>query len=296
MLPQLLKKGDTLAILAPAKRIEEEFVRFAVESIEKQGFNVIVTPNCLQQHNYFSGTIKERVDDLQWAIDNDNIKAILCARGGYGCIQILDRINWAGFLENPKWIIGFSDITVFHQHLASIGVNSLHATMPLNFKDNSLLALSTLFECLETGKTAYHWTTNFQNTIGETSGEIFGGNLTVLAGLIGTRHQPDYQNKILFLEDVGEYLYGIDRHLHQLSKAGILDQIRGLIIGNFSSIKDTNPPYGSNLYEIIQSHFTYHSIPIAFDFPAGHLDDNRALIFGKEARFKVNDKSAELVY
>lgn len=296
MLPQLLKKGDTIAILAPAKGIEKECVDFAVEIIEKQGFKAVVSKNCLGQNNYFSGTIKERVDDLQWAIDNEEIKAILCARGGYGCIQLLDRINWADFLEDPKWIIGFSDVTVFHQHLARIGVGSLHASMPLNFKNNSQLALSSLFECVETGKIAYEWETNWDNIEGSSEGEVIGGNLAVLTGLIGTKHMPDYQNKLLFIEDVGEHLYAIDRAFHQLGKSGILDQIRGLIVGDFSGMKDTNPPFGSDLQTIIKSHFTYHSIPIAFDFPAGHLDDNRTLIFGKNATLNVQKGSANLHY
>jgi muramoyltetrapeptide carboxypeptidase len=296
MLPQLLKKGDTIAILAPAKRIEKEFVDFAVEIIESQGLKALVSKHCLGQHHYFSGTVKERVEDLQWAIDNENVKAILCARGGYGCIQLLDRINWAGFLDDPKWIVGFSDVTVFHQHLARIGVGSMHASMPLNFKNNTQNALSTLFECLREGKVAYGWDTNCQNIEGATQGEVIGGNLAVLAGLIGTKHMPDYQNKLLFIEDVGEHLYAIDRYFHQLGKSGILDQIRGLIIGDFSGMKDTNPPYGSDLQTIIKSHFTYQSIPIAFGFPAGHLNDNHALIFGQNANLSVQGNAAALIY
>src|SRR5690554_3580692 len=296
MLPELLKKGDTIAVLAPAKGIEDEYIAFAVKTIENKGFKALVSKNCLGQHNYFSGTIKERIDDLQWAIDNDNVKAILCARGGYGCIQLLDRINWAAFLEGPKWIIGFSDVTVFHQHLAKIGSASLHATMPLNFKTNSPAAIESLFDCLKTGKIQYDWETKHHNSVGVINGEVVGGNLAVLCGLIGTKHMPDYQNKLLFLEDVGEHLYAVDRYFYQLSKSGVFDQIRGLIVGDFSGMKDTNPPYGSDLQSIIKSHFTYQSIPIAFDFPAGHLDDNRALILGKNAKFNVRENSAELIY
>lgn len=295
MLPNKLHKGDTIAIVAPAKGIEAEFVEFAVKTIEENGFKAVVSKHCLGQHNYFSGTLKERSEDMQWAIDDDEIKAILCARGGYGCIQIIDRISWAGFIDNPKWLLGFSDVTVFHQHLAKIGAASIHSTMPLNFEANTELALSTLFAGLQDEKLHYEWKTDQINLPGEVEGKIIGGNLTVLTGLIGTKHQPDYQNTILFLEDVGEHLYAIDRHFYQLSKAGILDQIRGLIIGDFSGLKDTVPPYGSDLQTIIKSHFNYHSLPIAFDFPAGHLDDNRALIFGKSAKLVVLKNSAELI-
>lgn len=296
MLPIKLQKGDTIAIVAPAKGIEKHFVDYAVKCIEENGFKAVVSKNCLGQFNYFSGTLKERTEDLQWAIDNDEIKAILCARGGYGCIQILDRINWAGFIDEPKWLLGFSDVTVFHQHLAKIGSASIHSTMPLNFEANSQPALDSLFASIEEEELQYEWESSVENIPGETSGKVIGGNLTVLAGLIGTKHQPDYQNTILFLEDVGEHLYAIDRHFHQLGNAGILDQIRGLIIGDFSGVKDTDPPYGSDLFEIIKSHFIYHSIPIVFEFPAGHLDDNRALIFGKEATLKVRKNAAELIY
>lgn len=296
MLPKKLQKGDTIAIVAPAKGIEKHFVDFAVKTIEDNGFKAVVSKHCLGQHNYFSGTLKERSEDMQWAIDNDEVKAILCARGGYGCIQIIDRISWAGFIDEPKWLLGFSDVTVFHQHLAKIGAASIHSTMPLNFEANSIFALESLFIGIQHEELHYKWETEQENIPGEVEGKVIGGNLTVLAGLIGTKHQPDYQNTILFLEDVGEHLYAIDRNFYQLSKAGILDQIRGLIIGDFSGLKDTNPPYGSSLYEIIKSHFTYHSIPIAFEFPAGHLDDNRALVFGKSAKFKSEEKNAELIF
>src|SRR5690554_2458500 len=150
MQAQNLKKGDVIAIVAPAKGIDAKYVNYAKALIETRGFKVLISPNCLDQNNYFSGFVKARTSDLQWAIDNDEVKAILCARGGYGCIQILDRINWAGFLDAPKWLIGFSDVTVFHQHLSKIGVSSIHASMPLNFQDNSDQALESLFQAIET--------------------------------------------------------------------------------------------------------------------------------------------------
>ncbi|PWH84653.1 S66 peptidase family protein [Brumimicrobium oceani] len=296
MFPKKLQEGDTIAIVAPAKGIEKQFIDFAVKCIEENGFKALVSKNCLGQSNYFSGTIGERSKDLQWAIDNDEVKAILCARGGYGCIQIVDRVSWAGFLDEPKWLLGFSDVTVFHQHLAKIGAPSIHSTMPLNFESNSKEALHSLFLSLKNEDLNYEWKTECENSTGEVSGKVIGGNLTVLAGLIGTKHQPDYQNTILFLEDVGEHLYAIDRHFYQLSKAGVLDQIRGLIIGDFSAVKDTEIPFGSDLQGLIKAHFAYHDIPIAFDFPAGHLNDNRALIFGKSAKFIVQEKNAELIY
>ena len=296
MLPPKLEKGDTIAIIAPAKHIEKEFVEYAVQVIEENGFKAIVSKHCLGEHHYFSGTVQERTEDLQWAINNEEVKAILCARGGFGCIQILNRVNWAIFLTEPKWIIGFSDVTVFHQHLAKMKISSLHATMPLNFKQNSSEALSTLFGSIQGDRTSYEWNTKNDNKTGEATGEIIGGNLAVLCGLIGTEQMPDYQNKILFLEDVGEPLYSIDRLFYQLNYSGVLDQISGLIIGDFSNLKDSDPPYGSDLQSIIKSHFKYSSVPIAFDFPGGHCDDNRALVFGENAILKVKESTATLIY
>lgn len=286
MLPKNLQKGDTIAILAPAKRIEREFVDFAVKVIEEQGFKAIISSHCLGENNYFSGTIEERKKDFQWALDNENVAAILCARGGYGCIQILEGLNWDKFVKHPKWIIGFSDVTVFHQKIAALGLASLHASMPLNFKDNSEESLATLFKSIQGEEINHHWKSSVENKEGVAEGEIIGGNLAVLCGLIGTRHQPGFTDKILFIEEVGEALYAIDRNLYQLKMAGIFDQISGLIVGNISAVKDTHPPYNMSLREIVLSHFTNKNIPVAFDFPGGHCDDNRAIVFGKRSTLK----------
>ncbi|HLW39252.1 MAG TPA: LD-carboxypeptidase [Brumimicrobium sp.] len=286
MLPKNLQKDDTIAILAPAKRIEREFVDFAVKVIEEQGFKAIISSHCLDENNYFSGTIEERKKDFQWALDNENVAAILCARGGYGCVQILEGLNWDKFVKHPKWIIGFSDVTVFHQKIAALGLASLHASMPLNFKDNSEESLATLFKSIQGEEINHHWKSSVENKEGVAEGEIIGGNLAVLCGLIGTRHQPDFTDKILFIEEVGEALYAIDRNLYQLKMAGIFDQISGLIVGNISAVKDTHPPYNMSLREIVLSHFTNKNIPVAFDFPGGHCDDNRAIVFGKRSTLK----------
>lgn len=289
MQPINIKKGDTIAIIAPAKAIEKEYIDFAIQIIEENGYRPIVSKHCLGKYNYFSGTIEERTKDLQWAIENEDVKAILCARGGYGCIQIIDKVDWVKFLLKPKWLIGFSDVTVFHQYLSTKKIRSLHATMPLNFKSNSDLSLSNLFEIIEKGKISYSWSTEVNNIVRDewVSGEIIGGNLTVLCGMIGTKYQPNYENKILFIEDIGEHLYGIDRSFHQLANSDVLNQIKGLIVGDFSNIKDTTPPFGLDLQDLIKSHFSKNTIPIAFDFPAGHCDDNQPLIFGKTATLKV---------
>jgi muramoyltetrapeptide carboxypeptidase len=293
-IPQQLKKGDTVAIVAPAKSIEKGVVDFAKTFLEDAGFKVKIGNHCLGSHNYFSGTDAERIEDFQTAINDEEVKAIICARGGYGCVRIVDRINWVSFLDHPKWIVGFSDVTVFHQRLTNLGVASLHATMPLNYKENSKESLTSLIGALAGEKFSYSWSVSKSNKLGMAEGEMVGGNLAVLCGLIGTTDMPDYCDKILFLEEVGEHLYALDRMFYQLEKSGILDQIRGLVLGGFTNTKDTETPFGKSLEEIILAHFQYRNIPVAFDFPAGHIDDNRALKFGKNTLFTVTEEKCSL--
>ena len=293
-IPQYLKKGDTVAIVAPAKAIEKEVISYAKTYLEEAGFKVKIGKNCLGTHNYFSGTDAARIDDFQIAINDEEVKAIICARGGYGCVRIVDRINWVSFLDQPKWIVGFSDVTVFHQRLTNLGVASLHATMPLNYKDNSKEARNSMINALTGKKLSYSWKSSESCKTGMAEGEIVGGNLAVLCGLIGTTDMPDYCDKILFLEEVGEHLYALDRMFYQLEKSGILDQIRGLVLGGFTNLKDTEVSFGKTLEEIVLAHFQYRNIPIAFDFPSGHIDDNRALKFGKNTLFTVNEEDCSL--
>ncbi|MGM0479849.1 MAG: S66 peptidase family protein [Bacteroidota bacterium] len=292
-IPQL-KQGDVVRILAPGKAIDKKYVEDARERLEAFGFRVQISEYCLDANHYFSGTIVQRTQDLQNAIDAPSVKAILCARGGYGCIQIVDRINWADFMQNPKWMIGFSDITVFHQRLSRMQCPSLHATMPLNFNQNSERSITSLVGALKGEALNYRWKTNAHNKKGMTQGHLIGGNLAVLCGLIGTNEMPSYLNSILFVEEVGEPLYAIDRYFYQLSKAGVLDQIRGIVLGGFSGTKDSDPPYGMALEEIVRAHFEYRSIPVAFDFPGGHQDDNCALILGRSAVLSVEDEEVQL--
>jgi len=291
--PQPLASGDLIYITAPAKAIEKEHVDFAVAFFENAGFRVLVSKNCLGQHHYFSGTDEERLEDLQYGIDHPEVKAIVCARGGYGCVRIDDRIQWASILREPKWMVGFSDVTVFHQHLQRFNLPSIHGSMVLNFKDNSHEALNTLLMALKGESFSVAATSNF-NKSGSAEGTIVGGNLSIVYSLIGTNNQPDYSDKILFVEDLAEHLYHIDRMFYALNKSGILDKIRGLVVGGMTELEDTATPFGMSVEEIILAHFQYRNIPIAFGFPAGHLNDNRALILGKKVRFNVEGTTSEL--
>ena len=284
-----LKSGDLIEIVAPAKAIEAEHVNFAKTFLEQKGFKVRISEHCLGQHNYFSGTISERLDDFQKALDDPEVKAILCARGGYGCVQIVDRVQWANALLHPKWIIGFSDVTVFHQRMNKLELNSIHGSMPLNFQSNSEEALDTMMKAISGGHYQIEIESSTHNKTGTSEGKLVGGNLSILYSLLGTDDQIDYTGTILFIEDLAEHLYAIDRMFHAFRKAGILDKISGLVVGGMTDLKDTPAPFGMNIEDLILSHFEYRNIPICFNFPAGHIDDNRALIMGEHVRLSVTD-------
>ena len=292
--PAPLQKGDLIYITAPAKAIESEYVFFAKKRLEDAGYKVLVSEHCLGQHHYFSGSDEERTRDLQYGIDHPDVKAILCARGGYGCVRIVDSIGWAGMLRDPKWLIGFSDVTVFHQKLQSLGIESIHGTMPLNFKENSEDALLTLRHAIEGKNYSIVSPSHAYNVKGKAEGTLSGGNLSILYSLLASDQKPDYRGSILFIEDLSEQLYHIDRMFHSLRKAGILDQISGLIVGGMTEMKDTANPFGKTLEEIILDHFQYRKIPISFGFPAGHIPDNRALVLGRQVTLNVAENETTL--
>jgi len=291
-----LNKGDLIALVAPAKAIAADLVLEAKDFFELHGFRVEIGEFAMGHHHYFSGTDSERTIDFQQAIDNPDVKAIVCVRGGYGCVRILDRLNWAAMLRDPKWIVGFSDITIFHQRMQRFGLPSLHATMPLNYAENSQEALYTMLDALRGKPEDFLLASAPENKTGEAEGQLIGGNLSILYSLLGTDDQPDYSETILFIEDLAEPLYQIDRMFYAFAKAGILDRIRGLIVGGMTQLKDSEIPFGQTYQEIIREHFTYRNIPVAFDFPAGHIDDNRALLLGANVRFTVSGSAVTLAY
>ncbi len=291
-----LNPGDLIEILAPAKSIEKIRVDAAVKTLKAMGFRVRVSKYCLGSYNYFSGTISERLSDFQNAVDDDEVKAILCARGGYGCVQIVDKIQWANMLRNPKWIIGFSDVSVFHQKLWGMGIKSIHGTMPLNFSDNSVESLLTLKSALTTNSYSIKSKQTKHNKAGAAKAILIGGNLSILYSLLGTDDHVDYNNSILFIEDLSEPIYHLDRMLYALSKAGVLARIKGLVVGGMTDMTDTAVPFGMVYEEVILSHFEYRNIPICFNFPAGHINDNRAIIIGSEAELNVSSTGSELSF
>lgn len=291
-----LSKGDTVAIVAPAKAIEPEYIEFAKEKLTTLGYNVLVGKHTTGRFNYYSGTVEERLFDFQEALDNSDVKAVFCARGGYGCIQIVDLINWSSLLRNPKWIVGFSDITVLQQHIFKLGLKSIHATMPLNYKENSHESFDTLIAALEQKSYKIQSPSFEKNKIGIAEGKIIGGNLSILYSLLGTDDQIDYSEKILFIEDLSEQLYVLDRMMFAFKKAGIIDKIKGLIIGGMTNMSDTNPPIGESVEEIILKHFQYSKTPVCFNFPVGHISDNRAIRIGSKVRLTSENNLTELIF
>ena len=294
--PPALNPGDLIYITAPAKLMDPQAVSYAKKHLEQNGFNVLISKNCLGKHHYFSGTDEERLLDFQFGIDHPDVRAILCARGGYGSIRLVDRINWANMLREPKWMIGFSDITVFHHRLNKLGVQSIHGSMPINFEKNTEAALTSLVNTLKGSWPQFLLPSNQSNKVGIATGNLIGGNLSIVYSMLGTDDQYDFEDSILFLEDVGEHYYQVERMFFALKKAGVLHKIKGLIIGGITDLEDTDPPLGRTIEDIVLEQLRFSIIPVMFNFPAGHIEDNRAIVFGKKVQLTVSEEEASAVY
>jgi len=295
--PPYLKQGDSIGIVCPSGYMPLEKITTCVEQLTAWGFRVVMGKTPGNQYHYFSGTDDERLDDLQNMLDNPDIKAILFARGGYGLSRIIDRINFDSFTRNPKWIIGFSDITILHAHInQQLRIATIHSPMAAAFNDEGYNNeyVQSLKKVLAGEPYLYHSAFNQYNKMGSASGELIGGNLSIIAHLIGSSSSYLANGKILFLEDVGEYLYNIDRMLIQLKRNGLLKDIAGLIIGGFTDLKDTVIPFGSNIYQIISSQLSDTNYPICFDFPVGHQTNNYALKVGITHQLNVTANNGEL--
>lgn len=278
-----LNKGDTVLIITPAKAIDEKYIHLATDLFTSWGLNVEVGKNALGTNHYFSGTDQERAEDLQWALNHPAAKAIICSRGGYGSIRIVDEVDYSLFIKNPKWLIGFSDVTVFHNKLhGELNFPSIHAFAPLFLDDLSEDSdtVMTLKNALFGNPVEINATSSTGNKLGEAHGVLVGGNLAILESLIGTNLDIDTQGKILFIEEVSEYAYKFDRMLWSLKKAGKLDGLIGLVVGGLTDMKSSNETFGKSIEELVLDITKDYSFPIAFNFPAGHQLDNQALVFG----------------
>ena len=298
--PDYLQKGDSIAIIAPAGILKnrKKVIVKAKQLAESWGLKVILGDNLFNQGKHFAGTDDERASDFQKALDNPNIKAIWAARGGYGSVRILDKLDYTQFLKFPKWIIGYSDITAFHNHIHNLNVETIHGMMGTslhNKLEDIPETISSLKKALFGEELSYTIPSSKYNRIGEVTGELVGGNIAILASMLGSKSQISTDGKILFIEEIGEYKYSIDRMLYSLKRAGYFDKLKGIIVGNMTSVKRNTTSWGSSIEQLILD-VVPKNIPIVFDFPAGHEPDNRALIFGRKIEMKVGEENTSVIF
>ncbi len=299
--PPYLKAGDTVAIVAPSGVLKNRTkeVEQAKALLKSWGLHVVVGKHVFNQANHFAGTDEERCEDFQSALDNPTISAIWCARGGYGTVRVLDKLNYTKFKKNPKWIIGYSDITALHNQIHNRGFQSIHALMCTSLQDD----LSTIKETISTFKDAifgkplkYTLTGSKYNKLGTSSGQLVGGNLTMLHTMLGSETSIDTSGKIIFIEEIGEYKYHIDRMLQSLKRAGYFENCKGVIVGDMSKMRKNTTLWGTSIEQLILDALSNYDFPIAFDMPAGHEKDNRAMILGRTVTLTVNNEHSAIIF
>ena len=296
-IPKFLNKGDKVAIVCPASYIKGN-IDIALTLLKEWGLEVEVGTTVSSQFHQFGGNDVLRTQDLQQALDNPEIKAVFAARGGYGTVRIIDQIDFSNFVKNPKWLIGFSDITVLHSHIHNqLGIATLHGQMPKSFDDSSQEALASLKAALFGESMDYSYRqVDFPNRSGEATGELIGGNLAILQSILSSPSDGSYDGKVLFIEDVGESFYNIDRMLWTLKRAKKLDKLAGLIVGGFTSLNDSDPSFGQGFEEIIMDKVSAYNYPVAFGYPAGHIDNNHTLVMGAKIQLSVKNEETSVKY
>ncbi|GAC1556106.1 MAG: LD-carboxypeptidase [Mucilaginibacter sp.] len=291
LIPPYLKKGDKIAITCPAKKLPNPMTD-AVALLQSWDLEVVLGETVAASYHQFAGDDELRAKDMQRFVDDDSVKAIIAARGGYGTVRMIDRVDFSRFAQHPKWLVGFSDITLLHTHLfTKYGAQSIHGQMPVNIPDASAASLETLRKALFGEHLSYQFNSHTLNRSGESNGILVGGNLSLLVAASGSVSDLDYAGKILFIEDVGEYLYAIDRMVRTLKRAGKLERLAGLIVGSFTDVKDNDIPFGQTVPEIIMEAVREYNYPVCFDFPAGHVPDNCSLVLGAPVNLSVNTKA-----
>lgn len=293
LIPPYLNKGDKVAIIATARKISLAELEPAISILKANQLHVVLGKHLFDNDNQFAGTDEQRAEDLQWALDNKEIKAIIIARGGYGTVRLLERLDFTLFKQQPKWIVGYSDVTVLHNAVHQLGIASLHATMPINFTKNEKATQSLIGSLFGTTEAISVSPCN-QNKKGNANGILVGGNVSLLYALSGTTYDLDTTDKILFIEDLDEYLYHLDRMMMQLKLSGKLKNVKGLIVGGMTDMKDNKIPFGKTAEEIILDAIKEYDYPLCFNFPAGHIDRNLALKFGTHHSFIVSDNLVEI--
>ena len=293
--PPYLKQGDTIAIVATARKNIEDNLQPAISWLKNWGLEVVIGSTIGLDRNQLAGTDEQRAADFQKQLDNPNIKAIWCVRGGYGTVRMIDLLDFTKFKQSPKWIVGFSDVTVLHSHLSTMGFQSIHGIMPVSSKATEE-AKESLRKALFGEHLEYTVPCENKNRLGSAKGELVGGNLSILYSLLGSPSAIDCTDKILFIEDLDEYLYHIDRMMMNLKRNGCLESLKGIIVGGMTKMKDNDIPWGKDALEIIDDVTSKYNIPIIYNFPAGHMADNHALIIGKQVSIEVNDLESKVIF
>ncbi|UKT63397.1 S66 peptidase family protein [Pedobacter mucosus] len=294
--PPYLKKGDKIALVCPAKKLPKS-IGYAVGVLKDWGLEVIIGESVYASYHQFAGTDELRAKDIQQFLDDPSIKAIIAGRGGYGTIRIIDNLDFTAFKQNPKWFVGFSDITVILSHLISqCEVQCIHAQMPYTFEDATPESIVSLKNSLFGKTQEYMYESEFENQAGLVTGSLIGGNLTLLTVVQGSVSEMDFKDQILFLEDVGEHEYSIDRMLRMMKRAGKLTDLKGLIIGAFNEIEVEKIPFGQTANEVIWDIVSEYNYPVCFDFPTGHIDHNLSLVLGATVELKVEITKVQLKY
>jgi len=297
MLPPFLKLNDQIRIISPSGAIDPDYIEDATTVLSDWGLQVTEGKYARAEYGRFAGTTAERISDLQQALDDKSVKAILCSRGGYGISQIIDKIDFSHFKKYPKWLIGFSDITILHNTNTNLGISSIHGIMAKHLTeiptdaDASVQLCKILFGELP----IYSVTSHAQNKIGKATGKLIGGNLSVLMSLRGSQFDLSYKNAILFIEDIAEKPYHIDRMIQNLRFSGVLAELSGLVVGQFSDCEEDSS-MKQTIYEIISNAVQEYKYPVCFNFPAGHVDYNLPLILGANIKLEVTNESAQLIF
>ncbi len=295
VLPQFLQKGDKVAIISPSGIVNREPIMAAVTILENWGLKVVLGRSVFNVNGIFAGTDAERINDFNTMIHDDSIKAVFCSRGGYGAARILPFIDTNYLIKNPKWIIGFSDVTVMHAGFNNLSLCTIHGVMPNSFAKTHTHSLQSLREALFGKQLVYSLPHHQLNQYGNVTGKLVGGNLSILYSLRGTPFELSIDETILFIEDVGEKLYHLDRMMVNFHLSNIFTRIKGLIVGGFSDMTEGTTPYGKTAYEIIKEYVKDYDIPVVFDFKAGHIFENNALILGKTVTLNCQKSQSSLI-
>lgn len=295
-IPASLNIGDTIGLVCMARKIDLSAIRLSIHFFEQAGFKVKIGKSVGAEYHQYGGDDHLRRSDLQIMLDDPEVKAIFSCRGGYGTVRIIDDIYYGNFISKPKWIVGYSDVTALHAHLNHVmGISTLHATMPVNFDNNTPASLQSMVDALMGKSLSYQFDSHPMNRKGIASGKVVGGNLSLIYSLLGTKTLFNTSGKILFIEDLDEYLYHIDRMIVSLKRAAKLNNITALIVGGMTDMKDNVIPYGKNAEEIILEHTQEFDYPICFGFPAGHIDDNRAIKLGVNAQINISESGVQFI-